>query len=125
MNITIPLKEYLDLLIRHNEYAVADCGVVRLIQQIDPQETLCHIEPIEGKDLSRVYHIKDWRESAAHREKLKAKMTVEREKFDARKEKEQSALNRLIAKFGDSKGRSLFTQCLNGDFPQLKEKLGL
>ena len=74
--ITLRLSDFLQILLRHREWACPSDEVLQRIKLADPSDTLCHIEE-EPNCAPKVWYIHEWRISYEHREKLKAQQKAD------------------------------------------------
>lgn len=93
-HVSIPLDWFLELAcvdqVTGDSFSTIEASIAEQIRTVDPQEMVCHLEPIEGSpNLFQAYRIQNWRESQLRRARLKERSEVERQQ---RFENEQSVL---------------------------------
>lgn len=101
-NITIPLRVWLRDKLDYHECAkcVPEIGI--LISQIDKDEEFTHIEfpPENSKEAPIVWDIRAWRETAEHRERLKAYLAESTAKSKQRESVRNKIAKELEKQFG-------------------------
>ena len=69
MEITLPLKLFIDLWLGHREFAVDNDELVSLLRKADPNSEIIHIESV-ANNLYHIYRADDWRKTTERRKKL-------------------------------------------------------
>lgn len=100
MNITIPMVDFLDMVIGSRDYSVVSAPIAELVKSADPKEVYSHVEAVEN-ELYKIYRIKDWRESFERQRRLKDLADKRRQRLNAHREAVDSFID-CVAKLSGS-----------------------
>lgn len=84
-----------------------------------------HYTTPEGRELVKVYKIKDWIASAPKRAELKELSDIIQAEYAKTSALENNARKKLIEIFGERDGLNKYRMMMNGELPKVAEKLGL
>jgi hypothetical protein len=121
--ITIPLRDYLALACRGiEERACIDESLATAIRLADPNEEVSHLEPVgPDSNLSWVYPIKAWRDSAERQRKQREHSEVQRQARLAQEEKDRAD---IASRIKTTDAWTTYMDKVWVSFPRTTEKLG-